>query len=275
VEASCAHRGHTGKAGDRAILFDPGLGNQLVDVTDGAFMNLATDEDSITISFWQKLLEVRNSSAFWAESPTSNNALRGIQAHTPWSDGNIYFDTSGCCVTGATRINAPVPGGVDLLQWHHFALVKSGARKQVWLDGLLAVDGTGVALPKDINRLTIGGGQGNFTHGYLDDFAVFAGGLTEDQIKRLAAGDSPTTILSTPPPPVDFRITVITRAADGKITLTWNSEAGATYTVQSSTNVTAAGGWSSLMTGIASGGATTTATVTPAAGARIYLRVVK
>jgi hypothetical protein len=267
--------GRSGQAGDRAILFDPAASGQLVDVKNGAFLNFATKGDSITISFWQKLLEVRNSSAFWGESPSSNNGLRGIQAHTPWSDGNIYFDTAGCCVAGETRINAPVPGGVDLFQWHHFALVKSAERKQVWLDGLIAVDGTGVALPQDFNRLTIGGGQGNFTHGYLDEFAVFAGGLSEDQIKRLAAGDSPTTIISTTPPAVDFRITGITRAADGKITLTWNSEAGATYTVQSSTNVTAAGGWSPLMTGIASGGATTTATVTPAAGTRIYLRVVK
>src|SRR5204863_1646160 len=49
-------QGHTGLAGDRAILFDTTIGNQSVDVTDGGFMNLATGGDSITISYWQKLL---------------------------------------------------------------------------------------------------------------------------------------------------------------------------------------------------------------------------
>jgi hypothetical protein len=266
--------GRSGLAGDRAMFFDSTLGNQQVFVTDGSFMNLATLGDSITISYWQKLNEIKNSSAFWAFSPLSPQGSRGIQAHTPWSDNNFYFDSSGCCDNNVTRISTGVPGGVDLLQWHHFALVKSGTRKEIWLDGQLVLAGSGILLPQDITQLAIGGGTNDFMHGYLDDFAVFAGGLTPAQITRLAAGDSPPTIISTPPA-VDFRITGITRAANGNVTLTWNSEAGATYAVQSSTDVTATGGWTPLMSNITSGGATTTTTVTPPAGGRIFLRVVK
>jgi hypothetical protein len=261
--------GHSGSPGDRAMFFDTSVGNQSVNVADAAFMNLATAGDSITISYWQMLNQIKNSSAFWAFSPSSASSARGIQAHTPWSDGNLYFDNSGCCDNQITRIAGPVPGGLNLLQWHHFALVKSGARKQIWIDGLLALDGTGVALPVDINQLTIGGGAADYTNGYIDDFAVFAGGLTPDEISRLSAGESPATISRWPASP--FIVTGITFKPNGSIDVTWNSRPGKLYTLQSSLDMIT---WDTIQSNIPAAGASTTANAPgPFSGTRVFLRV--
>jgi hypothetical protein len=59
--------------------------------------------------------------------------------------------------------------------------------------------------------------------------------------------------------------------ASRKFALTWTSETGETYTVQYSTNLLS--GFSSLVTGIPSGGTTTTTIVTLPAGNQGYLRI--
>ena len=56
--------------------------------------------------------------------------------------GIVFGDNNDA---GITRINGPMPFDVDVFQWHHFAFIKSGATKQVWVNGTLAIDGTGVA----------------------------------------------------------------------------------------------------------------------------------
>ncbi len=247
--------GRGAQEGDRAMLFSSALG-QVVDVKQGSFMNIATGGDSVTISFWQKLITTGNSSSFWVNSPSSAEAVRGIQAHSPWGDNNIYFDTGGA-TAGPTRISGPVPGGVNLYEWTHFAFVKSGDRKQVWVNGALAVEGGGDALKADITSLTIGGGQNNYTNGYLDDFAVFAGGLDAAQIGRLYAGESPEAIAQQVPAP--FGITGVTINADSSVNLTWDSLPGKTYTLEYSTDLTT---WATISANVpATGGISTTATV--------------
>ena len=56
-----------------------------------------------------------------------------------------------------------------------------------------------------------------------------------------------------------------------QFTLTWTSQTGANYTVQSSANLSS--GFTSLVTNIPSGGSTTTTTVTMPGGNAGFLRI--
>lgn len=196
--------GRTGAAGDRAMDFGFDSAGQIVRVADAAFLNFAASDDQITISFWQLLYNVANSSAFWGGSPSSGGTDRGIQAHTPWSDNNIYFDTSGCCDGGTQRINANVltwDPAFDFFQWHHFAFVKNGPLKQIWIDGRKFLEGQNtLRLPQDFNQLVIGGdvNGGNSLQGLEDDFAVFKGALDEATIMLLASGTAPNQLPGVP-----------------------------------------------------------------------------
>ena len=96
-------QGHTGQAGDRSLDI-AGIG--AVQVEDGWFINNAGARDQVTFSYWQSLWNVQDSSGFWAVSPSSNGTERGAQAHTPWSNNSIYFDTVGCCDAATQRISA-------------------------------------------------------------------------------------------------------------------------------------------------------------------------
>ncbi|RYD37118.1 MAG: hypothetical protein EOP86_04225 [Verrucomicrobiaceae bacterium] len=263
--------GRSGQPGDLALTFGPG---QYVEVPEAWFLSLAAPGDAITISLWQKLNSSVASSSFWGFSPSSGGA-RGIQAHIPWDNNNIYFDHAGCC-NGDQRLNGDA-GETDFTQWRHFAFVKNGTEKEVWVDGELQLSGSGAApLPIDFNRLDIGGGTPaiNSIDGALDDFAVYAGGLTETQIKALASGSAPNTILNSVPTSDTFAITAVVRNSNGSISLTWKSEPGAVYSVESSANLK---DWSTLQSQIpaAAQGAATTVSLSTAPAAPAFLRVRK
>ena len=76
--------------------------------------------------------------------------------------------------------------------WHHYVFIKNEDAKEIWIDGELLMDGDNTSpLPSDINYLNIGGDAAgnNSLRGVIDDFAVFASALDEDQIMALAEGD--------------------------------------------------------------------------------------
>jgi hypothetical protein len=203
--------GRSGQGGDRAMDFGT-TGTKSVRVRGGAFtklLNTVGAADQITVAFWQKLHNVASSSSFWMMSPSSTADQRGYQAHVPWSDQTIYFDSAGCCA-GNQRINAPIstlpafdPDGDGTpnwawTNWHHFAFVKDGAIKQIWVDGVLFHSGEGAdPFPTDITEMFIGAGAGggSTVRGMLDDFAVFLSPLDESQLTRLATGSSPAALV--------------------------------------------------------------------------------
>ena len=129
-----------------------------------------------------------SSSSFWAFSPTNN---RVAQAHAPWGGGDIYWDTAGCCDGGTQRINKAWTG--DFAAWNHFAFVKNGDAKEIWVNGQLLHSGSNTgALPTDITRFAVGAmidsaesQGGNSLEGSIDDFLVYAQGLTGAQIADL------------------------------------------------------------------------------------------
>lgn len=257
--------GRSGLPSDSSICL---TGGQSV-TANADFTNLATSADRITISFWQKLDFVTSSSAFWLTSPGSDGG-RGMQAHVPWGDNNIYFDHSGCCAGGATRISGPLPA-IDVTAWHHFAFVKDGPSKIVYLDGSPALTGAGTEkLRSDHTILTLGGGPAGYMSGCLDDFALYAGALDPALITRLAAGASPSSILQ--PPSADFRITAYRLNPDGTFHLEWNTTPGLTYVVEASPNPLSPT-WTAVSGTILAGTSSASADVSLPPGPSMFLRV--
>lgn len=197
--------GRTGKPGDRAMDLGTTDARQRVIVNGAGWLNRYTSKDQLAISVWIKHANPTHgaSSAFWLVSPSSPSSSRGFQAHTPWSDDTIYFDTAGCC--GAdTRISANISTYANFVDdetfwtnWHHFVFVKNLAVKQIWIDGNLFLEGEGTAvLPGDFTQIIIGAivDASASLAGRLDDFAIFASGLDEPTIGKLAKGDSPSSL---------------------------------------------------------------------------------
>ncbi|MGV3771470.1 MAG: discoidin domain-containing protein [Verrucomicrobiales bacterium] len=261
AKRTAAGAGHTGGANDYAIDFGNGTGTPSVLIPDASFVNATAAEDQMTFSFWAKKYDNANNSAFWADSPSSASAQRGFQAHLPWSDGNVYFDSAGCCDAGLTRINQPVnettvedyTAPTWWNDWHHWAFVKNGGSKQIWVDGKLFLDGSGDPLPSDFERIWLGAEGGgaqagivNQFHGQMDDFAVFGTGLAEEDIVKLANGTLPTALAASAKPlafwnfndasvPVTPPSLGITRTANS-ITITWPATA-AGFVLQSADDV--------------------------------------
>jgi hypothetical protein len=195
--------GHTGTAGDLAL--DAGTVTGSAYVYDATFLNPPATDDKLTVAYFQKLRSVRASSSFWANSPRSRSSQRGFQVHTPWSDSTIYFDTAGCCDAGVERISANIDTFAGYTgeptwwqDWHHFAFVKDGAAKRIYINGQLFLEGEGTnPLPTDFTTLVLGGGPGiaqNRIDGMLDDVVVYDGALTEAQVKTLSGGSAPSSI---------------------------------------------------------------------------------
>jgi hypothetical protein len=195
--------GHTGQAGDLAL--DTGTSAGVGYVADASFLNAATGDNTLTVAYFQKLRNVTASSAFWAISPSSRGTSRGFQAHTSWSDSTIYFDTSGCCDADIERISANIdtfPGYTGdaawWQNWRHFAFVKDGDAKRIYIDGQLFLEGVGTnPLKTDFTSLVLGGGPGiteNRMNGVLDDFTIYNGALTEAQVKSLSGGAAPSSV---------------------------------------------------------------------------------
>ncbi len=195
--------GHTGKAGDRSIDFGS-TGSGAVYIDNASFLNSAGTNDEMSFSLWLYRYDINASSAFWA-SATSQS--RGWQAHVPWDNDNIYFDTAGCCDGGTQRISESITTysgytGDDTWwnAWHHFVFSKKAEIKQIWIDGVLFLEGASTsALPADFTNLWLGRdvGDNDYMHGKIDDFAVFGVALTETDVKALSSGTLPTALAST------------------------------------------------------------------------------
>ncbi len=262
-------QGHTGKPGDYAMDFGAAAGGDIHIENAGAFINVAATNDIMSFSIWLKRYGIsQNSSLFWADSPSSMSGTtadqRGWQAHVPWSNDNIYFDTAGCCDGTLQRISAAISTfspytGNDgwWTNWHHFVFLKNGPDKQIWIDGQLFLDGSSTApLPTDYTDLYLGAnsaisvaqGDGALnTQGAIDDFAVYSTALSAANIALLASGTSPTnltgeTLLAywnfNDAPPAAPTITISSAAGGASVTLTFSG------TLQSAPTVM--GPWTSL-----------------------------
>lgn len=179
-------------------------GTAQIDITNASFLDTAAmTNDIFSVSFWERRVVVGTgkpnaSSAFWVDSVSDG---RAFQAHVPWSDDNIYFDTAGCCDAGNQRIVGAIAGYVNFTDdfdfwtgWHHFVFFKNHMDKQVWIDANLFLEGTSSnALPVDIDYMLIGGGAAQMD-GIIADFSMFATALSGTDITNLFNGTAPDAL---------------------------------------------------------------------------------
>lgn len=254
--------GRSGEAGDYGMDFTPGGGS--VVVTQFDYLNEAFANDELTVVLWSKKHAISNSSAFWITSASASGSNRGFQAHIPWGNNQIYFDSQGCCAVPTQRLNGTITEFPDYEDdtfwtddWHLFSFSKSEDFKEIRIDGELFLDIFDAdPLTADVTGLFIGsdGVLGNNDLSVFDDFAVFSTALSESDLKSIVDGTSPSDLPASkgllahwdfndaestaPPvvlPPIPGQqpgsITSITRAADGSVSIEYAGTLQASDTV--------------------------------------------
>ena len=186
--------GHLGGAVD----FGSGnTGNWIkVDAEANTWLAAASDNDAMSVSFWQKLHVVKNSSTIWFRAEAAGSNARNFQAHVPWGNNAIFFDTAGCCDGGTQRISKAAE--IDFLEWHHFVFVKDGENKSIWIDGELFHEGVNTtALFDDWSYFAIGSsGTDVFSDAIVDELGVWARGITGDEVAAIYNGGAGAPLIS-------------------------------------------------------------------------------
>ncbi len=184
-----------GKFGKGFVMSPEANKGQLVIEASGTDnpLNVAAVDDNITITVWQKNNSNPNSSTFWA---VADDQARSTQAHMPWSDGALVWDTSGCC--GATQRIAGAPEAFDFNSWHLYSFVKRGGTKEIWIDGTKFRTGEGYSAHSVLNTQLFLGGEpngNNIPDATIDDFVIWQGALSPEQIAKLAGGAKPSDLV--------------------------------------------------------------------------------
>jgi hypothetical protein len=184
--------GVSGVIGDYA--YSPGGNTGRLTSNSAGFLadlNTLTGGQKMSITFWQNLNGTPSSTAFWGNSPGATGTNRGMSAHTPWSDGNTYFDTSGCC-GGETRVSGAL--GATVGTWEMMTFVYDSGSKAVYRNNTLITSGVGATpLLTNLDAFFIGNAA-NGTEGMdarIDNFTIWNGALTTEEIAALVP--EPTT----------------------------------------------------------------------------------
>lgn len=179
----------------------------------GPGFNAIVDSQEVTISFWQNRVgdDATDQWTFLFQA-----GARQLGSHAPWSNGQVYFDVSGCC-GGNQRINTSMNGADTDGGWHHLAFVKEVNRDEsdkaitaIFQDGQALVSSPGCDLAcwdggrgdlvdwsaatiDDVVPITsgaIGGapGGGSSQNGLMDDFAIWDQALSTERIVGLSQG---------------------------------------------------------------------------------------
>ncbi|MES2709300.1 MAG: LamG-like jellyroll fold domain-containing protein [Verrucomicrobiota bacterium] len=257
--------GHSGAAGDYAIDFD---GSDDSVTTDTPLLSGLSD---FTVAGWVKIPTPQLGDR---KGLFGQNDVVEFGMITPLI---IEFWTLG---GGALQV--PVADGI-LADWTHLTLMSSNGTRRIFLDGVVAGTTTITSGGASDFNFNIGGdgiqdGTGNYFLGQIDDVAIWDKALTDEQVAALAAGTLSPSAAVPAAAVATFPITAFSRTAT-TVTLTWASEAGASYTVQSSPSLQ---NWASAVpdpgaTVTASGPSTTwTGNLpTPNTPTRLFYRVKK
>lgn len=163
--------------------------------TAGAFDSIVENQE-FTVAFWlageESAVAPNNQSVFWFESPANNGTARGIQAHVPWSNSQVYLDIGGCC-SATQRLNGVVDRDFfDATvgdEWSHWTFTMTDAG-----DAAIYVDGEELyfrAGPTDaigdFAQIWFGGAinGGNSFAGRLDDVVIADNALDFDEVFTL------------------------------------------------------------------------------------------
>lgn len=173
-------------------------------IIDSIAFGAATDpfdlEQSITVSFWSKGWP-STWNPFVSKSGESSGG--GWQARKKDTTTHVAWTTKGT-TGGAT--NGDLEGqtsDASTAGWHHIAVTYNGYRKRIYIDGVLdRVNSATGSISASDRRVVFGaretteGAIGNYSRGMLDNIAIYSDALSEGQIKVLAGGGDPITILN-------------------------------------------------------------------------------
>ena len=220
-----------GHLGEGQSLDLGSAGNGAAAITEmGSHFDSAFANNAMAVSFWQYNTGIASTSAFWIHSPTSDGNERGFQAHTPWGNGTVFFDQSGCC-DAPERLT--VAGVVIENQWQHFVFQRNpDGEREIWVDGDLVATAAGADDLDEFNGILTIGAEGNNLNnsfgGRIDEFAVFDGILSVEQIADLASGRSPCGHGDD----LDPLALAVRRASGNMLELSWDSEPGNLYNIR-------------------------------------------
>jgi hypothetical protein len=180
--------GVSGTPGDYALSL-PGSGaGSMMDATSPsllAALNSLTGTQSMSVTYWQNLNAISNSTAFWAQS---TSVTRGLNVHSPWGDGNIYFDSAGCCTPGVHRLFGGL--GAAIGQWELITLTYDNGTKNIYRGTTLINSGAGfLPLTTDLTSFYVGNespSQLLNPNARFDNFTLWNGALSPAEIAVLA-----------------------------------------------------------------------------------------
>ena len=194
--------GHTGSVGDYALDFGGASNGAVVAIESasaGAFDSLpAANEVTISVWIFGNASQPANDFLFWSSDRPDGSGTRTLNAHAPWGDGTIYWDTGGCC-DGTQRISRAEPNASRWKgEWNHYAFIKRGDLKEIWQNGSLFYSDRNTAVITGIRSLVLGSGPGGGSSygGMIDDVAIWDRALDPRQVEALAAGASPLSLSS-------------------------------------------------------------------------------
>ncbi len=148
---------------------------------------LKSIDSAVSVAFWAygtPEYQPQQGDCFEA---VDNFGSRIIGSHTPWSDGNVYWDAGN--YSGYDRINKAATAAQTEGQWNHWVYTKNVATgsMKIYLNGALWHSGTGKNKPmQQISKFRIGAGlwsAGTTYEGKMDEFAVFNKELSLPTIK--------------------------------------------------------------------------------------------
>ncbi len=194
--------GRSGEPGDYGMDFTPAGGS--VVSTQFEFLNDAFANDTLTVVYWMKKHAVTNASSFWITSASAGSGDRGFQAHVPWGNNAVFFDTQGCCAVPTQRLTGPIADWPDYQddtfwteEWHLWSFSKQADLKEIRIDGELYLDIIDAdPLTADVTGLFIGsdGALGNNDLSIFDDFAIFSTALSQSDLMTIVNGGSPADL---------------------------------------------------------------------------------
>lgn len=246
-------------------------------------VSLAPHLPNVTYCFWispeTKTQTTRRNLLLRSSVNTVNGTLYSLYLN---SLGRLVFDV-GSTTAIQTEDNAISDGTT-----YHIALTHSdlngfgnttATRSRLYINGVLigeALEPVKGFTDYELNvaseglHIASGTGAGAGFVGLMDDLQIYSIELSGADIAGMFSQPGKTAFnLET----LDYRITnVLYDAGTGSVTLTWNSAAGAVYSVQQSTFTS---GFTDVpgQTGIASGGVSTTAVFTAPAGSRRFFQI--
>lgn len=141
------------------------------------------DGRAVTVEYWNRVQasEKRNASIF-SLGQFENGAYRA-QAHSPWSDDNLYFDWGAFNDVG--RLRTSYANAFNT--WTHVALVSDGVDEmQIFLDGRRVARSSFAGRIDTATRLVIGGNTfgGTLHRGQMADLRLWNVPLTEERIRE-------------------------------------------------------------------------------------------